>query len=236
MCPSDLQHGPALAEWAFDQLDRSRAAVLYRNDDYGRGVAATFTEAFEAAGGTVVALDPYLTEIMDQPDSFDPYLERAMQRGMDVLVVAGQADGGLAVLNAARRAGYDGPVLGADGLTSLKDAGPVANGVFISSAFLPDRDTPVASAFVDAYNQKYNEMPDHRGAMTYDAIKLIVEALREVGTDRMALRDYVASVGSSRPAFEGVSGTIAFDPNGDVAGKEVAMGVVRNGMLVTAGS
>ena len=173
---------------------------------------------------------------MDQPDSFDPYLERAMQRGKDVLVVAGQADGGLAVLNAARRAGYDGPVLGADGLTSLKDAGPVANGVFISSAFLPDRDTPVASAFVDAYNQKYNEMPDHRGAMTYDAIKLIVEALREVGTDRMALRDYVASVGSSRPAFEGVSGRIAFDPNGDVAGKEVAMGVVRNGMLVTAGS
>ena len=236
VCPSDLQHGPALAQWASDRLGRKRAAVLYRNDEYGRGVAATFTDAYQKAGGTVIASDPYLPEVMKTEQSYDPYLERALQRGMDVLVIAGQADGGLEVLRAARRLGFDGPVIGADGLTGLKDAGAIAEGVYISSAFLPDRNTPAAQRFVREYGERFNELPDHRGAMTYDAIHLVAQALRETGADRAALRDYLAEVGNARPAVEGVSGTMAFDQHGDVSGKEVAIGVVKNGQLLSAGS
>jgi branched-chain amino acid transport system substrate-binding protein len=43
------------------------------------------------------------------------------------------------------------------------------------------------------------------------------------------VRDYVAAM-----KFEGVSGNIQFDRNGDVVGKEVAVGVVRAGQLVTS--
>ena len=234
VCPSDLQHGPALAQWAYERLGRRRAAVLYNNDDYGRGVAASFTSAFEDAGGEVVASDPYLMSVLKDERGFDPYVERALGRNVDVLVVAGNADGGLAALRAARRLGFQGPVIGADGITGLKDAGAIAEGVYISSAFLPDRSTPEATRFVNNYRQRFNELPDHRGAMTYDAIFLVAQALREAGTDREAVRDYIASVGGDRPPLEGVSGRIAFDPNGDVAGKEVVIGVVRQGQLVGA--
>jgi ABC-type branched-subunit amino acid transport system substrate-binding protein len=57
-----------------------------------------------------------------------------------------------------------------------------------------------------------------------------------VGTDRAAIRGYLArvSVEGGRPAFEGVSGTVRFDRNGDAVGKEVSVGVVRGGRLVTA--
>ncbi len=74
--------------------------------------------------------------------------------------------------------------------------------------------------------------------MTYDAIRLLARAIEQVGTNRTAIRDYLANVGQTadNPAFEGVSGTIRFDANGDVAGKEVTIGVVRAGRLVTAGS
>jgi len=89
---------------------------------------------------------------------------------------------------------------------------------------------------VRAYQERYQELPDHRAAMTYDAVRLIARALEAVGPDRRALRDYLARVGQSEPAFEGVSGTIAFDANGDVASKEVYIGVVRGGRLVSAGS
>jgi len=201
-----------------------------------KGVAETFAAAFRTAGGSVVAQDPYLPALVEDPTGVDPYLQRALRSGMDALVIAGQADAGIKVVREARRLGFTGPVVGADGMTGVKDAGADAEGIYVSSAFLPDRSSEAAQAFVQAYRQRYNEEPDHRGAMTYDAIKLVAQAIGEVGTDRRAIRDYLARVGvdgSGVAAYEGVSGRIAFDSKGDVPGKEVAMGVVRGGKLVT---
>lgn len=250
VCPTDLQHAPALADWVYNRLGRSRAAVLYTNDAYGRGIVDVFAQAFERAGGTVVARDPFLPQIVDSI-GVDPFLERAIRNRMDALIIAGQAEPALSIIRAARRLGYRGPILGADGLTNLREAGSIAEGVYVTSAFLPDRPTEEARRFVDAYVQRYGELPDHRGAMTYDAIRLLARVLREIDasstlgtqpsmretvTVRRAIRDYLAGVGTSTPAFEGVSGTISFDENGDVAGKDVAVGVVRNGRIVTASS
>ncbi len=59
-------------------------------------------------------------------------------------------------------------------------------------------------------------------------------AIDAVGADRRAVRDYLAEVGTRRDAFEGVTGTIAFDRNGDVPEKDVLIGTVQDGRLVTA--
>ncbi|MDQ3387925.1 MAG: ABC transporter substrate-binding protein, partial [Gemmatimonadota bacterium] len=234
VCPSDLLHGPAAAQWAQNRLGSRRAAVLYTNDAYGRGVSEAFGEAFTRGGGAVIASDPYLAAVVDSSGSIDPYLVRAMRRGADALMIAGQAGEGMQIVRAARRLGFAGPVLGADGMTGVKDAGPAAEGIFVSSAFLPDRPTPAAQAFVRAYSQRFGQLPDHRGAMTYDALKLLAHVIGQVGADRERVRDYLERVGRGEEAFEGVSGRIAFDENGDVPGKEVAIGVVRDARLVTA--
>ena len=236
VCPSDLLHGPALARWAYERLGVRKVAALYANDDYGRGVVENFGAAFVAAGGQLLSQDPYLPDMLEDSNAVDPYLERAIRDGMEALVIAGQAEAAARIIAAARRLGYNGPVIGPDGLTNLRDAGPIAEGVYISSAFLPDRRDPAAQAFVRAYQERYRELPDHRGAMTYDAIRLLARAIGQVGTDRTAIRDYLDDVGRKpdNPPFEGVSGTIRFDENGDVSGKEVTIGVVRAGRLVTA--
>jgi branched-chain amino acid transport system substrate-binding protein len=234
--PTDLEFSPVLARGA-TELGRRRAAVLYANDDYGQGVMTTFERAFRNGGGTVVSADPYLPAVVESGTELDPYLSRAIRRGADALVIGGQAETGLKIVQAARRLGFTGPILGSDGLTGLKDAGAPAEGVFVSSAFLPDRPTELARQFVSRYRARYNNaLPDHRGAMTYDVINLLRRSINEVGTDRQKLRDYVARIGADggEPAFEGVSGTIRFDRNGDVTGKEVSLGVVRGGQLVTA--
>jgi branched-chain amino acid transport system substrate-binding protein len=233
ICPTDLEFSPVLARWA-SQLGKRRAAVLYVNDEYGQGVNAAFRDAFTRAGGAIVSDDPYLPATYERPDALDPYLVRAFRRGADALVIGGQAQEGLKIIAAARRLGFTGPILGSDGLTGVKDGGPVAEGVYVSSAFLPDRPSETAQRFVQAYRQRYNELPDHRGAMTYDVLFLLKEAIERAGRDRRAVRDYVAGVGTSRAKFDGVSGSIQFDRNGDVVGKEVAVGVVRGGQLVTS--
>ena len=194
----------------------------------------TFERAFQAGGGAVVTADPYLPAVLTRGDELDPYLSRAIRRGADALVIGGQAEAGAKIVTAARRLGYTGPILGSDGLTGLKDMGPVAEGVFVSSAFLPDRPAQEAQRFVANYRQRVKKLPDHRGAMTYDVMYLLSAAIEHAGTDREAVREYVASIGNGREGHQGVSGLIQFDEMGDVRGKEVSVGVVRGGQLVTA--
>jgi ABC-type branched-subunit amino acid transport system substrate-binding protein len=62
-------------------------------------------------------------------------------------------------------------------------------------------------------------------------VNLLARAIAQVGADRRAIRDYLAQVGRGRPAYEGVTGTIAFDSLGDVPAKTVVIGVVHLGHL-----
>src|SRR5207245_9770662 len=70
---------------------------------------------------------------------------------------------------------------------------------------------------------------------SHDVVRLLARAIQAGGPDRQAIRDYLVKVGRGRPAFDGVTGAIAFDEHGDVAGKSVTIGVVQDGQLLTEG-
>ena len=55
-----------------------------------------------------------------------------------------------------------------------------------------------------------------------------------MGPDRGRNRDYLARVGRDIEPFEGVTGPITFDENGDVPQKDVVIGVISDGRLITA--
>jgi branched-chain amino acid transport system substrate-binding protein len=232
VCPTDLAHGTRLAEWAVDHLHAQRAAILFLNDEYGRGVRGVFAQQFAARGGRLVADDPYLDEL----PSFEPYLERLRRRGgADALLIAGTRVGAERVLEALRAVGLRPPVLAGDGAAGIEATGPLAEGAFVSAAYLPDQPGQANAEFVRAYRAAYDgQSPDHRGAAAYDVAYLLARALRAVGPDRAKLRDYLAGVGTTSEAYDGVTGRIAFDAKGDVPGKRVVIGVVRGGRLVSA--
>ncbi len=232
--PSDLAYGPALAKWTLAQGPR-RAAILYANDEYGRGVSASFAAAFRRDGGQVVAQDPYLTETLAEGVGAEPYVRRALARGMDALFIAGTADDAAAILPLVRRLGYTGRVMGADGLLGIEEEGSVAEGVFIGAAFFGDARSQAAGRFVADYQARYKQPANADAALAYDAVLVIARALAEGGTDRERIRAYLEGIGTRHPAVEGVTGTIRFDRNGDVPQKEVAVGVVRGGTVVSAG-
>ncbi len=231
VCPSDLVHGFRLAEWARAQLGAERAAILYQNDDYGRGVRATFASSFLELGGSIVSEDPYVDEI----PSFVPFLQRVRQRGgADVLLVAGTRASGSRIAATLDTVGISVRILAGDGLVGIGQT-TMAEGVVISTAYLPDRPGNRNSDFVRAYRAAYrNQLPDYRGAGTYDILYLLAQAIETVGPDRGRIRDYLARVGRNIQPFEGVTGPIAFDENGDVPEKDVVIGVISDGRLITA--
>ena len=60
---------------------------------------------------------------------------------------------------------------------------------------------------------------------------VIAEAIQQVGGNRAAIRDYLASMNANR-AHNGLTGTIYFDTTGDVAAKPLAMTRVKRGALI----
>ncbi|PYO96745.1 MAG: hypothetical protein DMD60_09230 [Gemmatimonadetes bacterium] len=230
VCPSDLQHGPQLARFAWQTLGARRAGIIYLNNDYGRGLRRTFAGEFARLGGTVLEADPY----MPATSSLEPYLSRMRRAGADVLLLAAERPGAELALREMRTLGLGWPVLGGDALTGIEADGSLVEGLRLSSAYLSDRGDERNAAFVADYARAFpGQRPDHRGAGAYDIVLLLARAIDRAGADRRAIRDYLARVGRGQPPYEGVTGTIAFDGNGDAAGKTVVIGIVRNGRLVT---
>jgi branched-chain amino acid transport system substrate-binding protein len=229
ICPSDSSHGMALAKFAFHTLVARRVGIVFISDDYGRGVRKTFASEFGRLGGSVVEADPYVPAT----PSLEPYLSRMRQRGIDALVLAADRPGAELALRQMRSLGIDWPVIGGDALTGIEATGALAEGIRISSPYLPAQAGEQNAAFVAEYARAYRgERPDHRAASTYDIVNLLARAIKAAGADRRSVRSYLSRVGRGAPAFDGVTGKIAFDDAGNVPSKGVVIGVVRHGNLV----
>jgi branched-chain amino acid transport system substrate-binding protein len=128
------------------------------------------------------------------------------------------------------------PLLAGDGFVGIESRDTLADGVYISSGYLPSSITIANRTFVNAYRRAFPEagLPDQGGAATYDAVRLIAAAVAEGGASRSGVRKALARVGNEEPSFDGVVGRIAFDSNGDVPSLGVRVGMARGGRLIPA--
>jgi len=235
VCPDDVAHAEALAEWARAEAGITRIATLYHNDRDSRTSAAAFRSAFTDRGGAILAEDPFSQAL----PSFEPYIARAARRGrLDALLVAGGETSIGPILAAIDSVGSSSTtVLGRiDLLRFAQAAGSDLEGAILSAAYLWDRGGPTNEAFVTAYLQAHGgQRPDYMAAGAYDIVHLIANAIENRGPTRSGIRTYLSSVGSEIAAFEGATGTIAFDDHGGLQRFSVEVGVVSEGAVVLFG-
>lgn len=220
--PSDSASAQTMAHFA-DKLGRRRAAVLYENNSYGRGLAENFRKNFS---GSIITIDP-IADGADQ--SFEAYVSWFKAKRPDVVFVAGTEQSGVPFLKEARRQQLGVDLIGGDGWQTVTTE-PAAEGAYVGAPFSSQDVRPEVQTFVAAFKKKFNAIPDGNAALAYDATKLLASAVENVGPDREQIRDYLAKLSSSN-AFPGVTGPIRFGKDGDPVGKEIVMTRIHNGML-----
>ena len=205
----DPWQGQIIANFAMQYYDAQTAAVLYSSDsDYPRGLAENFREAFEAAGGQVVAFEDFLTGVRD----FRSQLDTIKDSNPDVLFVPQYYNEVPRIVLRARDSGYNGPIIGSDSWGTpelLELCNPFCDGLFFSAHYAPEIVDP---AFIDAYQERYQMVPDDVAALTYDAFQFLFQAIEDADSlDRAAIRDALANIRE----FDGVTGHMIFNEQGD---------------------
>ena len=224
---SDSANGIDIARFA-NRLGLKRAAILYENNTYGRGLSDSFRRGF---AGEVISMDP-ISEGGEQP--FEPFVSYYKQRKPDVVFVAGTDASGLAFLKEVRRQQLAVDLIGGDGWSGLSVDTLRSQGVFAGVPFTAQDPRPEAQKFVQAFEARYHLSPDNNAALAYDATQLLYQASQAVGPDREKIRDWLAGL-TPETAYHGVTGAISFLPTGDPVGKSVVMTRIDHGRLRVAG-
>lgn len=229
ICPTDDDVARALARFAKDSLGSARAALIYRNDLFGRGFQRVFAGEFSSTGGKVIERDPYLAGITE----FPAYAARLARKGVDVLVIAGGSTDAQEIITAMRGAGLTLPVLGTDDLAGLARDTAAARGtkgLWYAAFFLPDeRRSRLGRVFAAKFEATHHYDPDHRAALSYDAATLLGQAAWATGGNRQGIRDWLSGNGGpgpGRPPHEGVTGPIRFTAERNAEEKRILIGRV----------
>jgi ABC-type branched-subunit amino acid transport system substrate-binding protein len=180
--PSDLLQGRVLANLVLEDGNFT-TSVLYRQEPYGTGLANSFRENYEGAGGTIDEFIPY----SEDTDEFGAEVDALVEANSDAIIVIGFAESA-AILTTMHERGIgptDKAVYGVDGniggiggeladpsiLVGLRGTEPSVDLTEISD-FLARLDGVGDMGGVYAY-----------GAETYDAIIIVALATIAAGTD-----------------------------------------------------
>jgi len=205
-CYVDDFQGRILAAFARSDLKTSHAAILFdESDAYSAGLAKAFRDSFVAAGGTFSDV-----KISLKDREFGPQILAILKaKQFDLVFLPANYPEVAAFLRQAHRSGLTLPILTADGAHDpdlFKLAGDAADGVYLTSHFAPDSNTPVVRQFVADYQSKYSEAPNVAAALTYDAVLMIGRGFADMkGVE--TLRDSIARIKD----LEGVTGAISID-------------------------
>lgn len=224
---TDAFQGQSLAELVRERMNFERVAIIHENDDYGRGLSDFFVERAGQIGLNVVDRKSYDRDTTD----FRPTLQAMVQRRPQAIVIGGLYHQAGLIARQAREQGINLPIIASDGVFSdryIEIAGPAAEGTLISTAFLFDDEDERAMAFFNAVKEASGQEPDAWAALSYDAVMMVAEAIRQVGPDRRAIMAHMASITTEEAAFDGLTGRTFFDANGDSV-KGVYIAEVRDG-------
>lgn len=216
----DPFQGPVVANFVTEEFGATKAAVLYDvGSDYPKGLAEFFKSAWEEihGSGSVVAFETFTTRDQD----FSAQLTKIRDTEAEVLFTPQYYNEVPLIVEQAKNLGITIPIVGSDSWgdpQTLELCGSTCEGLYFSTHYVAAGATGITKEFIDKYEAKYGYVPSDVGALTWDSMGLVVQALQNCGTitgdlatDRACVRDGMAAIQD----FQGVTGDMSFNEEGD---------------------
>ncbi|HYM68554.1 MAG TPA: branched-chain amino acid ABC transporter substrate-binding protein, partial [bacterium] len=207
----DDQQGPYAAGFMMKTLKAKRIAIIHDNTVYAKGLADATKMALDGKPGVQVV---FFDAVTPGEKDFSAVLTKVKGLKPDVTYYTGYYPEGGLVAKQFKDLGVSGKFMAGDANndpTFITEAGPAAEGVFVTSTPLP-QDMSTAKAFVDRYKKRWNQDPGPYSALEYDAVNVVIDALRRAGkADRAAVVKAIAATKN----YRGATGAISFDKKGD---------------------
>jgi branched-chain amino acid transport system substrate-binding protein len=197
-----------------------KVAVMYGNDDvFTKSGYDNFKKALEDLKIAVTTTETFAKGDVD----FKAQLTKIKAGNPDAIVLSALLAEGAPIMVQARQLGLNVPVIGGNGMNSVKVfdlAKDKADGLYVGSPWSSSNTTPENTKFVKAYNDKFKAVPDQFAAQAYDGLHIAAQALKQVklsgnlAADRTAVRNALPSV-----KWSGATGAFQFRRAADKAGK-----------------
>jgi branched-chain amino acid transport system substrate-binding protein len=212
----------ALASFIRNELVYDRVAVLYDvSNDYSRGLAETFRVAFTERGGEIVAFESYTA---DTNTSFTNQLQQIAASQPQAIFLPNYTSDVLRQGNEIEALGLDVTLIGSDSWQGdrLSAQGNFV-GAFFSGNYCRDLDNEIIRRFVETYEDNFTTTPDGVAALTYDSFGLLFAVMQE----QDSFEADIIQNGLYNIVYEGVTGPIVFDTNGNPDNKNVAIWIIE---------
>ena len=234
--PTDDMIGLKAAELVAEK-GYEKIIILYSSNPYGLGLANAFERG--ARGLDLKIIDRSFFNLGDAAE-FEYIMDKWEIFNYDAVFFAGLIDAGITFITKTRqrekekaeRSGQEPfvhPIVGGDGIDSLellKLSEDLSRDVLIVAMYNPYSRRPEAVSFNQSYIKRYNHDPDSWGALGYDALNIIVEAMRRAGS--VDPRKVAPAINKIED-WKGVTGTHTFDEKGDVAHKTLVLKFIYDG-------
>ena len=219
---------PKLARYLKDQMKAKAVAVVYTNNDFGKGGRDEMTKAL-AANDIKVVVD--LPTDPGQID-FSTVALKTKQSDADVVFAYLTEEEGARLLREFKKQGMTKPIVGETtiiGQKVIELAGDASEGIVGHVGLTPDAPQPTVKAFDAKYQAEYKQRSDHNGMKGYSAVYIIKAVTEKIGKfDSKALAAALHAAKISAKDNPGVLLDVSFDQKGDLD-RESFMVKVANG-------
>ena len=222
---NDVQQGGAMGSYAVKNLKAKTVAVIDDRTAYGQGLADQVEAKVKALGSKVVARE-YGT---DKTTDWMAILTSIKAKSPDVVIYGGMDATAGPLLQQMRRLGIKAKLVVGDGACSpemIKLSGDGISGdAYCTEAGVPREQMPSGKAFFERFKKRFGMDVQVYAPYEYDAMSAIIEAMKAAdSTDPAKYLPKLAAINT-----KGVTGTIAFDKNGDIKNGAVTVKQFQNG-------
>ncbi len=222
LLPGDQLQAPLLVEALASRVGSAPFDVIVGDDHDARCFMAELDRSFVKHG-----LAPRF-QFLYRPAEIAAaeLVERLLKSPPAAIVVVASPTSSAEILRRLRTDGFAGDVLG--GLSCgrrrfLQEAGAAGDGVVFPLLIDPG---PRWQEFEDAFHQRFQTRPDFAAGATYDAIQLLVAAVRQAGLNRAHIADALRELSG----WEGVAGNVCWDNLGGNM-RAVELGTIADGRI-----